>query len=215
MGPIHKRRVVVAVVGVALVAVCTALGWWCARQMWPPRTEAERVSAEVGHGGGGELAGGDVPAPSDPGAIVVGRDASYDPPGMTGREVESLCAVNCLHMVNKYHRMGIGYGDLKALLDPSGFGVSVAKLVEVAESIGYQSRVLEAPVEDWLEFSSPLIVWVDGGQKTSVGHFVVVVPRKQDRQVWWVDPPNRGRWVKISQIKVKSAPVVVLEPRGG
>lgn len=112
---------------------------------------------------------------------------------MTGRQTRSLYGVNCLYAVNRYYGITIPYEDISALLSPSDWGVSMSKLVKIAESIGYRTRVLKARVEDWLKFSSPLIVWIRSERNSAIGHFIVAIPDKEGRRVWWLDPPNPGK----------------------
>jgi hypothetical protein len=58
-----------------------------------------------------------------------------------------------------------------------------------------------------------LIVWRGDNKNATIGHFVVVIPRKGEQRVWWLDPPNRGKWVKVSDLKCEPAPIIVLQPR--
>lgn len=206
----HNRKVIAVLVAIVLGVGIIAAGWcvgYLSRQSTVPASPG--MSHNTSRGKPTQRAF----HPTSRESVVIADKATYVPPGMTGRQMQSLCGVNCLYLVNRYYGIAVPHEDLTAILAPSGLGVSMARLVEVAEDIGYHTRVLKAPIDDWLKFSSPLIVWMSNDENAAVGHFVVVIPDKEGRRVWWVDPPNQGRWVRVDNLKHKSAPIIVLQPR--
>jgi len=148
------------------------------------------------------------------GESFVSQEPAAIHAGMTRRQLQSLCGVDCLYAVNQYYGVTISYEDLAAMLAPSDIGVSMAKMNEIANTIGYRARALHAPVEDWLRFSSPLIVWLGNNASTASGHFVVIIPDRNGRRLWWLDPPNAGKWVTTERLDFKSAPILVLQWKG-
>jgi len=127
--------------------------------------------------------------------------AGEAPRGITAMEFHRLCAVNCLHFVNRLHGVRARYADIKAALQPGQIGVSLRRLAEVAEALGYGVMARKLSRTEMFAVTVPMIALASpAGAPDAVGHFGVIVPVPSRNGYWVFDPPRKRMWVSRDQM---------------
>ena len=137
--------------------------------------------------------------------------------GKTLAQMNRLCAVNCLYLINQYYGIKCHYSDLQRIVAPTDMGTSLQRLKEVAEALGYVTETRMLPVEMLCTLETPTIVLAQPENQSSVGHFVVVTRASEDGTFLLYDPPYKKRLVQRGELaegKGKSAPALFLRYEG-
>ena len=112
--------------------------------------------------------------------------------GMIQDKMEMLCAVNCLYFVCRYSGRDVDYASLRHLLQPSVAGVSMSRLKQVLDQLGFASFARRMSPARLPGSSGPVVVLVPRpGGDGHPGHYCVVLPSPAESAYWIVDPPGR------------------------
>ena len=136
--------------------------------------------------------------------------------GMTTRQMDLLCAVNCLYLVNRHYNVNMPYSDLLFALNPTNIGVSMSKLKEVAEQIGYNVEAFQISSREIVQHHDPMIALLfKDGYESKIGHFVVLIPISERNGFWLVDAlaKNPKTWITQEELKDRRIHVLLLKPQ--
>lgn len=113
------------------------------------------------------------------------------------------CGLACLAMIATYHGLEIDIAALRREFSVSMRGITLARLIEVADGLGLQSRALRLDLDELSELKTPCILhW-------NLSHFVVL--KKYDgRRASLHDPSSGERQVSIQELS-KSFTGIALE----
>lgn len=112
------------------------------------------------------------------------------------RQIElAECGLACLAMVANYHGRGQALQDLRRRFPPSHRGTNIAKLMSIADQIGFLPRALKVPLDELRLLTFPAILhW-------NLKHFVVA-ERASSRGVMIHNPDGHSRWYSWNDLSL-------------
>jgi len=133
--------------------------------------------------------------------------------GTTRAQLNRLCGVHCLYLLNQYYGIDCPYMDTRRLVGPSDMGTSLERLREVAEAFGYKTETRMVPLESLCRVTRPMIV-LASEENSSIGHFVVVAPASESGAFMVYNPPYGKRLVSaqdLAEAEIQSVPALLLD----
>jgi hypothetical protein len=204
-----------AVVGCAVIAVaiCCSLLWL---RIVPPRScrDNESLKSTVTDESPAQVIIEKREAPLHQTRVThIGVFDAKPSDGKTLAQMNRLCGVNCLYLINQYYGVEYHYNDLQRIMAPTDMGTSLQRLKEVAEALGYATEMRMIPVEELCSIDRPTIVLAQPDGGSNVGHFVVVAQASEAEAFVLYDPPYKKRLVRKDELadgRVKSVPALFL-----
>lgn len=103
------------------------------------------------------------------------------------------CGLACLGMVASYHGHDVDLPALRRRFPPSVKGVSLARLIQIAEQLGFQARPLKLELDGLRHLQTPCILHWD------LGHYVVL-KRVSSRGAEIHDPARGAVRLSLSEV---------------